>query len=357
MKILIINPHGIGDVLFSLPLLRNLKDSVNPVSIGYICNARVFPLLRAQQEVDFLYCYEKDAWRAKFKSSKIKALGEFKSFLNEIKKEKFDIVFDLSLAQEFGFFCWFLGIKKRFGYDYKKRGLFLNKKIKLQGYSDKHVVEYYNDLLKLIDLTPRCKNYKLHLPTELLEEAEAKTSGLKSRHNIIIALIPGGGASWGKDAYKKRWKDEKYKRLLKLLKEDIHAGVILLGDLSDMAAFKDVASDSSVLNFMGRTDILEFAGLISKADMVLTNDGGPLHIAVALGIPSVSIFGPVPESVYGPYPHSNMHKVLKSHVACRPCYKGFRISDCTDYKCLSNISVDFVFEEVKKHLATILSGV
>ncbi len=353
MRILIINPFGIGDVIFTLPLIRNLKIYFPKLHIGYLCNRRTYPVLNVQPDIDSLYVYEKDEWRKMYKASRVKTILEFRNFLKSIKKMKFDIVFDLSLAQEFGFVSWFLGIKKRLGYNYKNRGIFLNKRIKISGYSEKHVTEYYNGLITLLGLEPKYKFTELHLPENVLSWAESEIAKLKDRTDFIVSLIPGGGASWGKDSYKKRWPEKKYKELLNLIKRDTNAGILLLGDKKDKYAWGDFPECGTVLNYMGKTSLLEFAALIASSDLVITNDGGPLHIAAALSVPTLSIFGPVPERVYGPYPEDSKHRVISLDLNCRPCYRNFKMPDCSNYACLNEISVDNVFKEFKKHLMLI----
>ena len=84
---------------------------------------------------------------------------------------------------------------------------------------------------------------------------------------------------------------------------------------------------------------------------MLTNDGGPLHMAVALGVKTVSIFGPVDDKVYGSYPPSEKHTVIKKDLPCRPCYYNFKIPVCEQDKyCLKGISADEVFNSVKNIL-------
>jgi len=91
------------------------------------------------------------------------------------------------------------------------------------------------------------------------------------------------------------------------------------------------------------------AALISRCNVVITNDGGPLHIAVGLGVKTVSIFGPVNEAVYGPYPKDEKHIVITNNgVTCRPCYKKFRYNKCNNRVCLDSISVDEVYAAVEK---------
>ncbi len=349
MHILITNPFGIGDVIFSLPMVYALKKYYPESKIDYICNKRVADILRAQEDIDRVYIYEKDDWRSKFKKSKIEAFREFSSFIKDIKRERYDLVFDLSLSKEFGFMLWFLGIKLRIGYNYKNRGIFLNKNIELDGYSSKHVVEHHLELLSLLGIDNSYSKKRLSVPKEHIERANNKIKNI-NRDHALIAVVPGGGASWGRDAYKKRWADENYSKLVSLIARDSKVSILLLGDRIDSSNFSISIDSDNIYDYMGKTDMLEFMALISRVDMVITNDGGPLHIAVALDIPTISIFGPVSENVYGPYPKDLKHRVVTSDLSCRPCYNKFKVPKCDDYRCLNNINVDYLFNEFKKHV-------
>jgi len=98
------------------------------------------------------------------------------------------------------------------------------------------------------------------------------------------------------------------------------------------------------IDLTGKTGLEILPGIIKNCNLVITNDGGPMHMAVALGVKTVSIFGPVSELVYGPFPSLNKHVVLKWDMACRPCYKNFRLPICDkDRECLKQVSVDEVF--------------
>ena len=100
----------------------------------------------------------------------------------------------------------------------------------------------------------------------------------------------------------------------------------------------------SYINFCGQLKLREFAAVLSHCKLLLCNDGGPLHIAMALGVKTVSIFGPVDEKVYGPYPAGEEHAVVKAALDCRPCYKQFRFDKCDDRRCLVSVAPEKVIE-------------
>ena len=152
---LIINPFGIGDVLFSTPLIRNIKKTLPHSRIFYLCNRRSYPVLKDNPLIDKCFIYERDEFKALQKKSAVAWLKKFYSFISQIRREKIEIALDLSLNSQFSFLSWAAGIKQRIGYDYKKRGWLLTKKIVFSGYQDKHVIEYYLELLRFIGIPRR----------------------------------------------------------------------------------------------------------------------------------------------------------------------------------------------------------
>lgn len=353
-KILLINPFGIGDVLFTTPIIHTLKDTFPQIKIGYLCNRRTAPILENNPYIDSIFVYERDEFETIKKKSFFAWFKQIIAFLNQIKNEHFDLGFDFSLNTQYGFFSWYAGIKERIGYDFKKRGRFLTKKIKLSGYSHKHIVEYYAGLLKFLGLELKYKNLELYLKEEdkiRIEEVLAKASIGNS--DLLVGIIPGAGASWGKDSHLKHWPPENFSKLADKIIENYQAKIIIMGDFFEQEMAKKVIKNMyyGAIDLSGKTSIGEFAALLSKMKLIITNDGGPLHMSVALGIKSISIFGPVNEMVYGPYPSSQNHIVIKKDIPCRPCYKKFRMPECLrNRECINYISVEEVFNEVKSLL-------
>ena len=352
-KILIINTFGIGDVLFTTPLISNLKANYPDLYIGYVCNRRTATLLERNPKVDRVFVYERDEFYAVYQRSKVALAAKFRQFLKEVRNEQFDLVLDMSLSTGTGFLTWLIGIKHRVGFNYKNRSIFLSKKIPLEGYEGKHVVEYYLSLLEELGGVIRSKDLELTLNDDDLKWVESfyASNRMLSSGNPVIGIVPGGGASWGKDSFYKRWPAEKYAKLADKLIEKFSAVTILMGDKNELELCKKVSKEMSYQPVMacGETTISRFAALARKCSLMIVNDGGPLHIAVASGVRTVSIFGPVDENVYGPYPVGD-HIVIKKEIACRPCYRRFRKASCEHIGCLNRLTVEEVLERIKEVL-------
>ena len=350
-KILIINIFGIGDVLFSTPLISNIKAAFPDSFIGYICNKRVAPLLSANPKINKIFIYERDEYSRVYQESKIALFRKMMRALDEIRREHFDVAFDLSLNTYAQFFMWFLGIKTRVGFNYKNRSPLLSRKIQLTGYEEKHVIEYYLSLLEGLQIPVKSRQVELFINDEDHERAVAKLSDFQIKKNdFLVAVVPGGGASWGKDANYKRWSAENYAQLADKMIEKFSAKVILLGDTFEEELCRRVmGAMHGSANIVCGTSLGQFAAMLSACKLALVNDGGPLHVAVAVGTRTVSIFGPVDDRVYGPYPQ-NHHIVIKKDLACQPCYRRFKLADCRHHNCLNSLSVNEVFARLEQSL-------
>lgn len=354
MRILIINPYGIGDVLFTTPLIANLKEAIPDCFIGYVCNARTKDILLNNPKVDRIFVYEKDQFRKLWNASRLLGIRKFSRLFKSIKRAGFDAVLDLSLGQEYGFLLWLMGIKKRIGYDYKNRGIFLTDKISIDGYENKHMAEYYLELARFLGIEPQPRNTEFPLGAKELQWAgEYMKEHQITEGDIVIGVVPGGGASWGMSAYKKRWPQHRFANLANQIIERYQAKIILFGDAGELPLCNQVASliKGSPVMACGMTSLSKLAALMRKCDIVVCNDGGPLHIAVSQGARSVSIFGPVDPEVYGPYPKSKENVVIKKEMVCRPCYRKFKLKECVHADCLTNIEVAEVLAAIDKFLS------
>jgi heptosyltransferase-2 len=355
---LIINTFGIGDVLFSTPLLRNLKENFPEAKIFYLCNRRVYPVLKNHPLIDKIFIYERDEFEKVRKQSKFAWLKKIVAFVSDIKKEKIEVALDLSLNSQFAFFSWFGGIKKRLGLDYKGRGRFLTDKIEINGFQDKHVANYYLSLLNLLNIKP--KESKLEVYADKLSKLWAdnfiKNNGI-SNSDFIIGVAPCGGQAFGKEANMKRWPEDKFSSLIDKLIEEFNAKILIFAGPNEKREVSNIISGlSNSARCFEFTDcsLDQIIAMIDKCKLFIGNDTGPLRFADALDKKIIAIFGPVDEKVYGLYPSdlANKRIIVNEDLACRPCYKKFRLPECSyERKCLRGITVKEVFESADKVLS------
>jgi lipopolysaccharide heptosyltransferase II len=319
-KILIINPFGIGDVLFTTPLISNIKRAYPQASIHYLTNPRSSDVLKNNSKIEKILIYERDAFLAVYKRSFVEFVKKWIDFLNEVKAGRYDAVLDLSLDRGMNILTMAAGIKQRIGFNYKNRGLFLTRKIPFSGYEGKHVVEHYFRLLESSGIPVIDKNLELTVPPEDIQEAKDwRSHEALAFTQLLIAVFPGGGASWGKSAHFKRWPVEKYVKLVDKMIEKFDAHIILMGNSEerDLCGQISRVSPTNTHVVAGDLSLTQSAALLKQCRLAVVNDGGPLHVAVASGVTTVSIFGPVDDRVYGPYPPGRHFVVKKGWHASR----------------------------------------
>ncbi len=349
-RILIVNPFGIGDVLFTTPLIRALRHAFPDARIGYVCNRRTERILRENPHLDDLFIYEKDELVQMLRQSWWRCALHIVSLLWRVRQAKFDLVVDLSLGERYAFILKLLGVPRRVGFDYHRRGRFLTERLPIDGYHDAHVVEYYRRLLAFMGIALCDPSLELHPSSEDERWADAWLAGHQvPRGRLLVGLVPAGGVSWGVDAPFRRWSFEGFAAVGDALAERLGAQLLLFGEESDRGVCETVARlmRHPVIDVSGQTTLGQFISLLGRLGVVVCNDGGPLHLAVGRGVKTVSIFGPVDPRVYGPYPVDEArHKVIRrDELPCRPCYHQFRLPPCPyERACLRTIEPEAVIE-------------
>ena len=353
-KILIINPFGVGDVLFTTPVIDALKKRFPDSFIGYLCQKQTAAILENHPLVDKLFSYTRGDLKQARKRSRLEYIKMFLQGISEISNERFDLALDLSMVSQYGFLLWMIGVKQRFGFDYKKRGIFLTHKIKVAEIGRKHIIEYYLDLLRLLSIKKIDRKLKFYTALKDRQFAD----NFFDKHNVnendlLIGIAPFGGGSWGKDSRCKQWPDERFAGIMTALLREYDCKLVIFGtskNADDCAVFKEVLRRENVIDALGKTSLGQLAAMIGNCGLFISNDSGPMHIACAKGVDTVSIFGPVDESVYGPVGVTACHEIVKADIECRPCYKNFKKPDCENLACLVQISEDKVLNAVHKVL-------
>ncbi len=339
-RVLIAQPYGIGDALFTTPLLRALRTLPSVERVDLLLGSRTEAVFRNNPHVDKIYSIDKDQWHA---AGKIGALKELLALFRGFDGP-YDLLIDCSLQREYGFYGKFLlGIPRRIGFSYKNRGIFLTRAVPLpNGFDGAHVTDFYCDLGKLIGLEIEERHLEFY-PTE--EERQEGREILAP----YLAVAPGGGESWGRDAHFKRWPVSSFVEMISLLKERVgFEKVLILGSRAERELGDEMVRESRIpaVNLCGEVSLGVCAAILEKASLFLANDGGLVHLAHALHTPLISLYGPVDPRVYGPYPASpRALSVVKENLPCQPCYFRFRYNSlCPDRECLTALQPQEVID-------------
>jgi heptosyltransferase-2 len=271
--------------------------------------------------------------------------NNFKGLRDSAKKiqaQDFDagVLFTNSFASALLFYL--AKIPERWGYSRDGRGLLLTKRIPTKKFkSSGHQANYYMELISRLGF----KSYppKLFLPLTQ-EEKNSATELLRSLDvdlKLPIAILHPG-ASYGPS---KRWPTERFAELGSLLRDRNKASVLITGSTDEMELAESISSimKNKTINLSGQTSLRMLAGLISQANLFVTNDSGPMHMANALRTPVIAVFGPTDPNATGPC--QEPAAVIKKEVPCWPC----RYRDCPfDHRCMMKISVEEVYQTCQR---------
>jgi lipopolysaccharide heptosyltransferase II len=271
----------------------------------------------------------------------------------KLRAKHYDLILDYSLRREHAFFGrFFLGVPRCAGFAYKNRAIFHNIRYPLpEAFWKRHVADFYCDLAEAAGIRVEDRFLEYYFPTPIgLIEAEVDVK-LKLLPERFLAVAPGGGDSWGKEASFKRWPVKYFAELIKRLQAErgLH-GVAILGSRSERALCEELQAMISPPSIVlaGETRLAQTAMVLRKSSLFVGNDGGLVHLARALHVPLIAFYGPVPPDVYGPYPPSSEAiAVFKRGLECRPCYYKFRYNkECPTIACLKDLSPEEVFQQI-----------
>jgi heptosyltransferase I len=334
LKILILKPSSLGDVIQALPVLRLLKLRFPAAEIFWWIDSTFAPLLENDPDLTGVVRFERRRW------AHPQNWPEMFRSVRWLRTQKFDLVIDLQCLLRSGAFAWLARGDFLIGLDEAREGArgFYDVAVPRQSFHT-HAVDWYLSVLPHLGV-PVHKNFQwLPLQPRVADAVKSKWNVNGSRW---ITLQPG--ARWDN----KRWPVEKFSELVsRLARKYPGTRFAILGSKQDKLLGEIIANadPSRCLDLCGQTSLPEMIEWIRLADFVVTNDTGPMHAAAALGKPTVSLFGPTEPRRTGPY--GQLENVLRLDLPCSPCLK----SRCHNEKlneCLNAISPDMVLERMKE---------
>ncbi|MEK7802863.1 MAG: lipopolysaccharide heptosyltransferase II, partial [Deltaproteobacteria bacterium] len=296
-NILVRVPNWIGDAVLCLPALEALKTACPQAAITVLAKPWVSPIFLNNPSVKQVIDYDiSGRHRGIF--------GKWK-LIKDIRKYGFDSAVLFQNAFEAAMIVFISGIPVRIGYARDLRGFLLTNPIKLTSDIKKthHVFYYLNIISKIrsqesevrsqnkdtrgggFELDKKIKP-KIYLSAEEKNWAEGFLQGKGIGDNIVVGIAPG--ASYGPA---KRWMAERFTEVARRLTANYDAGLILFGGMDDMVICGEVLKGLKGLNLAGEVGLRQAIALISRCNLFITNDSGPMHIAASLGIPVVAVFG------------------------------------------------------------------
>ncbi|MBU1998982.1 MAG: lipopolysaccharide heptosyltransferase II [Candidatus Omnitrophica bacterium] len=333
-RILIFNVNWLGDVLFSTATIRNLRYNFPRGYIACVIPSRCYLVLKDNPYLDEIIIFDED--------DRHKGLLAKLNFIRLLKRKKFDQVFLLHRSFTRAVICFLAGIPERIGYYTKKRSFLLTLKIIPPNRDALHRIDYYLNVIEQAGFKAedRYTDFMIKENDIIYVRDFLKKKGVED-DDFLVVLNPGG--NW----LPKRWPKEYWLALIDRLACEYPCKIVVTGAIPDINLINEVMGRrrENVISSCGALNLKQLGALLKRADLFISADSGPLHIANAVGAKKIiALFGPTDPLVTAPYPDKNL-LILRGNIDCQiPCYK----QDCADNRCMKAVSVEDVLEKVKR---------
>jgi lipopolysaccharide heptosyltransferase I len=353
-RILLIKLSGLGDVVHTLPVLVKLRARYPRARIDWLITPEHAEIVRCHPALSNVVPFARRDFSKR--GRKWRALVAFLDLLKQIRRSKYDLVIDLHGQARSGLFALVSGARVRIGFDRPvkdriKHGWRGAREGSWIAYThripiptlDIHAIDRYLWVRRLLGLDDNPPGLTIHLPSQtahnvqrLLEQHDIPTS------KALAVLTPG--TIWET----KRWTIEGFAAVARQFLHDGFA-VALAGAKRDQPRCRQIAAAApGACDLSGKTTPAELAALIQRAEVCVTNDSGAMHVAVSLGKPMVSVFGPTNPVRVGPY--HQPESVVRVDLPCSPCNYRW-LSQCPfDHACMKQVTSAMVIERVRKIL-------
>jgi lipopolysaccharide heptosyltransferase II len=334
-NILVFNVNWLGDVVFSSPVFIALKAEYPDSKITCIVHPRVKDIASSIPAIDEIVVFDE---RGVHRSVFAKA-----AFVRKLKGSKFNVAFILRGSFSRSLLLWLSGIPLRYGYARKGWGWLLTGPI-FSLDKNKHRSDQYLEVIEKSGIEVKDRSNSLYADETLrVQVRELLSEKGWNGTDRLVALNCGG--NWDL----KRWPEDQFSTLVRLIMELPGIQLVMSGAKNDIELIRRIVTplERKPIITAGLVDIKGMVALFSLLDVLISNDSGPLHVANALGVNVIGLFGPTRPELTGP--RGKGDKIILMHdISCNShaCYS----LKCSDNICMKKIKVDEVFAAVNKLL-------
>lgn len=329
-KILIIKLRYIGDVLLCTPIIGAIRKQYSHARIECLVNSGTEDILRYNPNVDEVHVIPRTG------------LGAQLQFWWWLRSSGFDCVFDLTDGDRSAIMTAITGASLRVGFNNEKRwrGRMYSQCVDAK-YGSMHMIEYHGQVLASMGVSNGLGNPQVFVSVE----HEARAKNVLEKNKLLDSpwvMIHPGARYWFK-----AWPTERFAALCDRLMEN-EFPVVFVGGPNDQTVVDAIqaSAKSQPISLVGQTFLLDLAAIMKHCSLFVGNDGGPMHMAAAMGCPVVGLFGPSDPAVWGP--RGSKTKVIYKGLDCRECFHP----GCSrgEESCMRQILVDEVFESAMDFL-------
>ena len=309
--------------VMAIPAMKALREHFADAEITLLVRPWVAGLFASAPFVDKVWTEPKPV-----------TLTDWTRTARKIRLGNFDAAVLLPNSFESALMTFLAGVPQRIGYATDGRSWMLTTSLK-PSREERHQIYYYLDLVKMLRAEAVQPSIEISATAE--ERAEArrllKQGGIPAGTAFLV-LNPG--AAYGSA---KRWYADRFVAVANTLSRELNLAVVMIGSEAEAGIAQQVAARitgvTAVTN--GKTSLETLIGILAESSLMITNDSGPMHIAAALGVPTVAVFGPTDEKATGPIGAHT--RIVKHAVECSPCL----LRECPiDHRCMAGVTVESV---------------
>lgn len=329
-RILIIKPSALGDVVHTLPVLNLLRRRWPEAHIAWLISPVFAGLVEGHPQLDQVIRFDRRRYARAWRS--LLVASDLLDFVLELRRQSFDLVIDLQGLFRSGWLTASTQAPCRVGFARARElaPLFYTHRIET-GPIEQHAVDRYLRICRALGCGSEPVEFRFHVTDEDQSAVDRMLSGL----GPFAVLLPG--TNWPT----KRWPVENYAALVGPLRERLGLTTVTAGGPDAVELAGRIPADRDLT---GKTSLPQLVALLNRADLVIANDSGPMHIASALNRPLVSIFGPTNPVRTGPY--RRLQTVVRLELPCSPCYSR----RCRHTSCMNWLKVEPVLEAAEAAL-------
>jgi lipopolysaccharide heptosyltransferase I len=336
-KILIIRLSSIGDILHCTPVVKSLKAAWPKCQITWLVGEASQELIKYNSYIDEIIVWSRESFEQQLrKLAVLKTYNLWRDLQQVLAPRNFDALLDIHGLFLTGMIASQVQAKRRIGMSEagEFNSLFMTETAKPLG---KHIVERYLGVLQPLGITSVEDRMTLVISDNSRRFAVKffADAGVLPVDQVAV-LVPG--TTWPS----KNWPTDFFAQVAAILAKKFR--IVLCGGKGEIKLGQEIQAQAgvTVINAVDRTSVLEMAAIIEGAAVVVTGDTGPLHIAAALGVPTVALFGPTDPEIYAPL--GPQHAILFNKLACSFCHKV--ICPLGHGRCMLSITPEAVVQKV-----------
>jgi lipopolysaccharide heptosyltransferase I len=313
-EILIIRLSSIGDILHCTPVVSSLKAAWPKCRITWLVGEAAAELIKYNPYIDEIIIWSRENFEKQLrKFALIRTYDSWRDLQKKLASKNFDMLLDIHGLFLTGVIASQVRTTRRIGMSEAREfnSLFMTE---VAEPLSRHIVDRYLGVLKPLEIRPLQDKMTLVIPEDSRDFAKTflTAAGVLLSDRFVV-LVPG--TTWAS----KNWPTELFAKVACSIHQDFK--IVLCGGKLEVKLGREIQTKAGVvlINAIARTSVLELAAILERAAVVVSGDTGPLHMAAALGVPTVGLFGPTDPEIYAP--RGQQHATLFHKLACSFCHK------------------------------------